>query len=53
MVPRSALFAGLVVHDVGHAHQRASVMRQLSPLSSYGNGLRVHMVLMKWSDECL
>ena len=57
VVPRSNLFVGLVVHDVGHAHQRGQCDEVVFPVGIYevvsGDGQRVHMVLMKRSDECL
>ena len=50
VVPRSNLFVGLVVHDVGHAHQRGQRDEVVFPVGFYevmsGNGQRVHMVLM-------
>ena len=57
VVPRSNLFVGLVVHDVGHAHQRGQRDEAVVPVGFYevvsGNGQRVHVVLTKRSDECL
>ena len=55
MVPRSNLFVGLVVHDVGHAHQRGQCDEVVFTVGFYevmsGNGQRVHMVLMKRSER--
>ena len=56
VVPCSNLFVGLVVHDVGHAHQRGQRDEVIFPVGFYevvsGSGQRVHVVLMKNACGC-